>query len=155
MKRLCYYSSFFIAIKIPSPTGSKDVLKSGCDIIQIVNSFKSDKKEESKKKFATGGTVTGPGTGTSDSIPAMLSNGESVLTAAATSMFAPVLSAFNQIGGGVPIQAAETANSVAGEEMLARAFMQGASALPAPVVSVVDINAGQKRVAQVESLASL
>lgn len=106
-------------------------------------------------KFATGGTVTGPGTGTSDSIPAMLSNGESVLTAAATSMFAPVLSTFNQIGGGVPIQATETANSVAGEEMLARAFMQGAAALPNPVVSVVDINAGQKRVAQVESLASL
>jgi len=106
-------------------------------------------------KFATGGTVTGEGTSTSDSIPAMLSNGESVLTAAATSMFAPVLSAFNQIGGGVPIQATETANSVAGEEMLARAFMRGAASLPNPVVSVVDINAGQKRVAQVESLASL
>lgn len=106
-------------------------------------------------KFATGGTVTGPGTATSDSIPAMLSNGESVLTAAATSMFAPVLSAFNQIGGGVPIQATETANSVAGEEMLARAFMRGVASLPNPVVSVVDINAGQKRIAQVETLANL
>lgn len=31
---------------------------------------------------ATGGAITGPGTGTSDSIPAMLSNGEHVLTAA-------------------------------------------------------------------------
>lgn len=106
-------------------------------------------------KFATGGTVTGEGTSTSDSIPAMLSNGESVMTAAATSMFAPVLSAFNQIGGGVPIQATETANSVAGEEMLARAFMRGAASLPNPVVSVVDINAGQSRVAQVETLANL
>lgn len=106
-------------------------------------------------KFATGGTVTGEGTSTSDSIPAMLSNGESVMTAAATSMFAPVLSAFNQIGGGVPIQATETANSVAGEEMLARAFMRGAASLPNPVVSVVDINAGQTRVAQVETLANL
>lgn len=106
-------------------------------------------------KFATGGTVTGPGTATSDSIPAMLSNGESVLTAAATSMFAPVLSAFNQIGGGVPIQATETANSVAGEEMLSRAFIKGAASLPSPVVSVVDINAGQTRVARVENLANL
>lgn len=106
-------------------------------------------------KFATGGTVTGEGTATSDSIPAMLSNGESVMTAAATSMFAPVLSAFNQIGGGVPIQATETASSVAGEEMLARAFMRGAESLPNPVVSVVDINAGQKRIAQVETLANL
>lgn len=33
------------------------------------------------KRFATGGAVSGPGTGTSDSIPAMLSNGEHVLTA--------------------------------------------------------------------------
>lgn len=34
-------------------------------------------------KFATGGYITGPGTGTSDSIPAMLSNGEYVLRSAA------------------------------------------------------------------------
>ena len=33
---------------------------------------------------ATGGYITGPGTGTSDSIPARLSNGEFVMTAAAT-----------------------------------------------------------------------
>lgn len=33
------------------------------------------------KGFATGGTIDGPGTGTSDSIPAMLSNGEYVLNA--------------------------------------------------------------------------
>lgn len=33
------------------------------------------------KGFATGGSVDGPGTGTSDSIPAMLSNGEYVLNA--------------------------------------------------------------------------
>ncbi len=33
------------------------------------------------KKFATGGFVSGPGTGTSDSIPAMLSNGEAVIPA--------------------------------------------------------------------------
>lgn len=124
-------------------------------VATILANIATATKTVKSAKFATGGTVTGPGTATSDSIPAMLSNGESVLTAAATSMFAPVLSAFNQIGGGVPIQATETANSVAGEEMLARAFMQGAAALPNPVVSVVDINAGQKRVAQVESLASL
>lgn len=35
------------------------------------------------KVFATGGSVDGPGTGTSDSIPAMLSNGEYVLNAQA------------------------------------------------------------------------
>ena len=35
------------------------------------------------QKFATGGYISGPGTGTSDSIPALLSNGEYVIRAAA------------------------------------------------------------------------
>lgn len=35
------------------------------------------------RKFATGGYISGPGTGTSDSIPAYLSNGEYVINAAA------------------------------------------------------------------------
>lgn len=39
--------------------------------------------------FATGGLVSGPGTGTSDSIPARLSNGEFVATAAAVDHFGP------------------------------------------------------------------
>ena len=52
------------------------------------------------KGLATGGMVFGPGTGMSDSIPAMLSNGESVINAASTSMFRPLLSTINQIGGG-------------------------------------------------------
>ena len=138
-----------------APKGLVGILTMASGIATILANMAQATKIVNSLKFATGGLVEGPGTATSDSIPAMLSNGESVLTAAATSMFAPVLSAFNQIGGGVPIQATETANSVAGEEMLARAFMQGAAALPSPVVSVVDINAGQKRVAQVESLASL
>jgi hypothetical protein len=43
--------------------------------------------------FAEGGFVSGPGTGTSDSIPASLSNGEYVMTAEKTSQFLPVLEA--------------------------------------------------------------
>jgi hypothetical protein len=54
-------------------------------------------------KFAQGGMVFGPGTGTSDSIPALLSSGESVINAESTQMFGGVLSAINQAGGGVPI----------------------------------------------------
>ena len=59
-------------------------------------------------KFATGGLVTGPGTGTSDSIPARLSNGESVINARSTAMFSPILSALNQAGGGVPFNPASS-----------------------------------------------
>ena len=50
--------------------------------------------------MATGGLVRGAGGGKSDLIPAMLSNGESVINANSTAMFAPLLSSINAIGGG-------------------------------------------------------
>lgn len=52
-------------------------------------------------QFARGGTVRGMGTGTSDSIRARLSKGETVINARSTRMFKPVLSAINEAGGGV------------------------------------------------------
>jgi TP901 family phage tail tape measure protein len=45
--------------------------------------------------YASGGFVSGPGGPTSDSIPAMLSDGEFVVNAAATQDFLPLLSAIN------------------------------------------------------------
>lgn len=45
--------------------------------------------------FANGGYVSGPGTGTSDSIPASLSNGEFVVRASATKRHLPLLKAIN------------------------------------------------------------
>lgn len=56
------------------------------------------------RRLAQGGLVTGDGTGTSDSIPARLSNGESVINARSTKMFMPLLSAINQAGGGASFQ---------------------------------------------------
>jgi hypothetical protein len=50
--------------------------------------------------FAGGGFVSGPGTGTSDSIPARLSNGESVINANSTAQFGGLLSMINEAGGG-------------------------------------------------------
>lgn len=105
-------------------------------------------------KFATGGLVEGAGSGTSDSIPAMLSNGESVITAQATSAFAPILSTLNQMGGGVPIDVGGIGNQQMGEEMLARAFARGVSELR-PVVSVEEINRVSNNVRVIESLATL
>lgn len=104
-------------------------------------------------KFASGGDVVGAGTGTSDSVPAMLSNGESVLTAAATSMFAPVLSAFNQVGGGNPIYGQQASNQVSGEDMMARAFAKGVESLPRPVVSVEEITRVMKRIEVLERMS--
>ena len=103
-------------------------------------------------KFATGGDVTGAGTGTSDSIPAMLSNGESVMTAKATSMFAPILSAFNQAGGGVPIYGQQAGSRAMGEDMLAKSFAKGLEKMPAPVVSVEEISTVTNRVKVIENI---
>ena len=52
-------------------------------------------------KYATAGMVTGPGTGTSDSIPAMLSNGEYVIRAAAVqSVGTSFLDGINKMSAG-------------------------------------------------------
>lgn len=118
------------------------------NITQAIKTVKS-------AKFATGGLVTGPGTGTSDSIPAQLSNGESVMTARATELFAPILSSFNQMGGGVPINITTTSNQTMGEDMLARAVAKGVQMMPNPVVSVTEINTVGKRVEVLENLGSL
>lgn len=118
------------------------------NIAVAVNTVKS-------AKFATGGNVVGPGSGTSDSVPAMLSNGESVLTAAATSMFAPLLSSFNQMGGGVPINVTESSNQALGEDMLARAVAKGVMMAPPPVVSVEEFTSVANRVKYVENLGDV
>lgn len=105
-------------------------------------------------KFSTGGYVSGEGSGTSDSIPAMLSNGESVNNARSTSMFAPIYSSLNQMGGGVPIVATQTASQVQGEDMLARAFAKGMSEADIRV-GVDEITRVQNRVKVVENLGVL
>nr|DAR14340.1 MAG TPA: minor tail protein [Caudoviricetes sp.] len=103
------------------------------------------------KGFAVGGYVQGAGTGTSDSIPARLSNGESVMTAKATSMFSPILSAFNQLGGGVPIVVNNGGSNI-GMDMLAAAVARGYQMAPQPVVSVEEINRTQRRVQTIENI---
>lgn len=106
------------------------------------------------KGFSAGGYVQGSGTGTSDSIPARLSNGESVMTAKATSMFSPILSAFNQLGGGVPIVVNNGGSNI-GMDMLAAAVARGYQMAPQPVVSVEEINRTQRRVQTIENIGRI
>lgn len=120
-------------------------------IAQILSAMTSATSIINSAKFATGGLVSGPGTGTSDSIPAMLSNGESVMTARATGMFAPLLSTLNQLGGGVPITPGEPTPAI-GEEFLAAAIAKGMERMPRPVVSVEEINKVSKRVEVIERM---
>ena len=124
-------------------------------IATVLSNITTAIKTVKSAKFATGGYVTGPGTGTSDSIPAQLSNGESVITARATGMFAPVLSAFNMMGGGVPINVTATNNQTIGEDMLARAVAKGMMMAPAPVVSVEEFTSVANRVKYIEESSKL
>ena len=126
-------------------SGISTILSNIANAVKIVKSA----------KFAEGGLVTGPGTGTSDSIPAQLSNGESVITAKATSMFAPILSSFNMMGGGVPINVTATNNQTLGEDMLARAVAKGMMMAPAPVVSVEEFTSVANRIKYIEESGSL
>lgn len=123
-------------------------------VATILSNIAVATKTVKSAKFATGGLVTGPGTGTSDSIPAQLSNGESVMTARATSMFAPLLSSFNQMGGGVPINVTQTSSQALGEDMMARAVAKGVQSMR-PVVSVEEITSVSNRVKVLENLGNV
>ena len=124
-------------------------------IATVLANIATATKTVKSAKFAQGGSVVGPGSGTSDSIPAMLSDGESVLTAAATSMFSPMLSAFNQMGGGIPINVTATTNQALGEDMLAKAVAKGMGMAPPPVLSVEEYTTVSNRVKYLENLGSV
>lgn len=68
---------------------------------------------EKPRMLAEGGMVFGPGTETSDSIPAFLSNGESVINARSTAAFAPLLSTINELGGGRAFDISQVASASA------------------------------------------
>lgn len=140
------------AAPLPFP---KNLIAIASTIPQILSGVATAIRTVKSAKFATGGLVTGPGSGTSDSIHAQLSNGESVLTANATSMFAPALSAFNQIGGGVPIVNNSNSQQQIGEEFLARAVARGMALAPRPIVSVEEISKASNRVETIERLSTL
>lgn len=121
-------------------------------IAQSVNTANSTQTP----KYADGGLVTGPGTGTSDSITARISNGEAVMTAAAVADWGAVLSAINVSSGGNPIDTSHLPSNSGGgmdqlEEMMNRVILN----MKQPVVSVVDINRGQNRVKVSENIGRL
>lgn len=107
-------------------------------------------------EFDGGGLAKGPGTGTSDSIPARISNGEAVINAKSTKMFRNQLSAMNVAGGGVPFAkggiagSTNSMNELVDQEAIVKAIND-----QQVIVSETDITRAQKRVKVVESDASL
>lgn len=139
------------AQSVPFP---KNIAAIATTVATILANITSAIKTVKGAKMSTGGVVRGQGTGTSDQVPIQASNGESVMTAAATSMFSPALSALNQLGGGVPIVVQSPAQQQ-GEEFLAAAVAKGMRLAPRPVVTVEEINRVQERVDVIERIGGI
>jgi len=103
-------------------------------IALLVADFAQVKQMQSQATYSKGGIVRGPGSGTSDEIPARLSNGESVINARGTATYGPILDAINRSTGGNAITTATNNNSLG--NMMASAV----ASMPSPVVSVESIN---------------
>jgi hypothetical protein len=95
-----------------APIAAAAAVAAGLKTVQKITGIFTKTPEANVPKFAQGGIVMGQGTPTSDNIGAMLSPGESVLTARATQMFSPILSMMNQMGGGARFSGGITSNGV-------------------------------------------
>lgn len=135
------------AMAVPFPA---NIAAIATTIAAVVSGMASAIVSVKSAKFASGGLVTGPGTATSDSIPARLSNGESVINARSTSMFAPILSALNEAGGG---KAFNGAGGSAGFDYMASAVAAGMAAADI-YVSVEEIDRVGTRMSRIKGIAT-
>jgi hypothetical protein len=138
------------AMSVPFPANLAAIATTIATVISGMTSAISTVKGA---KFATGGLVTGPGTGTSDSIPARLSNGESVMNARSTAMFGPLLSSLNQAGGGVAFNPA-AGGQRDGYEFLAGAVAAGMKSVKLHV-GVDEITRVQERVTEIDEVSQI
>lgn len=132
------------------PAGLVDIAVATSAIISGMTSAISTVKGA---KFASGGLVVGPGTATSDSIPARLSNGESVMNARSTAMFGPLLSSLNQAGGGVAFNPA-AGGQREGYEFLAAAVAAGMKNVNLHV-AVDEVTQVQDRVKKIQEISTI
>jgi hypothetical protein len=88
------------ALEVGPPLNIPLAILAGVQGIKNVQKIQSVQVPSGALKRAEGGMIYGPGSSTSDSIPAYLSNGESVINARSTAIFKPLLSAINSVGGG-------------------------------------------------------
>lgn len=135
------------AMAVPFPA---NIAAIATTIAAVVSGMASAIVSVKSAKFASGGLVTGPGTATSDSIPARLSNGESVINARSTSMFAPILSALNEAGGG---KAFNGAGGSAGFDYMASAVAAGMASADI-YVSVEEIDRVGARMSRIRGIAT-
>ena len=138
------------AMSVPFPANLAAIATTVATVISGMTSAVSTVKSA---KFATGGYVSGPGTTTSDSIPARLSTGESVINARSTSMFGPLLSTLNQAGGGIAFNPASSGQRE-GYEFLASAVAAGMKSVSLRV-GVDEVTRVQDRVDSIKELSTI
>lgn len=138
------------AMSVPFPANLAAIATT---IATIIGGMASAISTVKSAKFATGGYVCGPGTGTSDSIPARLSNGESVINARSTAMFGPLLSSLNQAGGGVAFNPASSGQRE-GYEFLAAAVASGMKSVDIRV-AVDEIATAQDNVNYIKAVSTI
>lgn len=138
------------AMSVPYPANIAAIAST---IATVLGGMASAISTVKSAKFASGGYVSGPGTATSDSIPARLSNGESVMNAKSTAMFGPLLSALNQAGGGVAFNPAASGNRE-GFEFLAAAVASGMKSVKLSV-GVDEVTKVQKRVDTIKEVSTI
>lgn len=122
-------------------------------IATVISGMTSAISSVKSAKFARGGYVSGPGTGTSDSISARLSNGESVINSRSTAMFGPLLSSLNQAGGGVAFNPA-SGGSRDGYEFLAGAVAAGMKSANIRV-GVDEVTRVQDRIKNLDEISTI
>ncbi|WCS27784.1 hypothetical protein LOK46_13470 [Methylobacterium sp. NMS14P] len=103
---------------------------------QILNNLRSANAKNGAPVYATGGWVSGPGTGTSDSIAARLSNGEFVVNAASARIYGPLLEAMNDNAGAFAMPAVAMPVPVAGGMGNSDALLSELRALRAEVAAL-------------------
>lgn len=138
------------AMSVPFPANLGAIATT---IATIISGMASAISTVKGAKFASGGYVSGPGTATSDSIPAMLSNGESVMNAKSTSMFGPLLSTLNQAGGGIAFNPA-TGGQREGYEFLASAVAVGMKSVKLHV-GIDEVTRVQDRVNSIKDISTI
>jgi hypothetical protein len=110
-------------------------------------------------KAARGGLISGPSHAAGGTV-IEAEGGEAIMSKRAVSMFAPILSALNELGGGVPFAAplsdgGFTLRSVSGQRSATAAEIAAAMKNVSIYTTVEDINRGQDQYAKIQSRGTL
>ena len=137
--------------------GAAAAVVGGLKNVSQIMSVQPPTDEVSTPNLASGGMVRGIGSGTSDSIPANLSNGESVINARSTSAFGSLLSAINEAGGGASFTGggSQSASSPSNTESLLGTMTNQSQAPIKTYVVASDVSTVQSLDRQIRSRSTI